>query len=94
MIVSERQSDTRKFVLQYRLYGELVGLFLLDELAELLGKENVRLCRDDGLAIMNGCGPLIERTKKKILKLFQKHNLQVTTECNLVRTDFLDVSFD
>ena len=73
---------------------ELVGLFLLDELAELLGKENVGLYRDDGLAIINGSGPFIERTKKKILKVFQKHNLQVTTECNLVRTDFLDVSFD
>ena len=48
---------------------ELVGLFLLDELAELLGNENVGLYRDEGLAIINGSGPLIERTKKKILKL-------------------------
>ena len=48
----------------------------------------------DYMAIINGSGPLPERTKKKILKLFQKHNLQVTTKCNLVRTDFLDVSFD
>ena len=73
---------------------ELVGLILLDELAELLGKENIGLYRDGGLAIINGSGALVESTKKKILKLFQKHNLQVATECNLVRTDFLDVSFD
>ena len=73
---------------------ELVGLLLLGELAELLGKENVGLHRDDGLAITNGSGPLVERTKKKILKLFQKHNLPVTTECSLVRTNFLDVSFN
>ena len=31
---------------------------------------------------------------KKILKLFQKHNFLDTTECNLLRTDCLDVSFD
>ena len=47
----------------------------------------------------NACqlvGKTLCRRKKilKILKLFQKHNLQVTTECNLVRIDFLDVSFD
>ena len=39
-------------------------------------------------------GPLIERTKKKILKAFQQHNMQVTMEYNLVRIDFIDVSFD
>ena len=54
---------------------ELVGFFLLDELVELSGKENVGLYRADGLAIINGSGPFAERTKKKILKLFQNHNL-------------------
>ena len=31
---------------------------------------------------------------KTDFKTFQKHDLQVITECNLARTDFLDVSFD
>ena len=35
------------------------------ELVGLLGKENVGLYRDNGLAIVNGSGPLVERTKKK-----------------------------
>ena len=72
---------------------KLVGPFLLDELAELLGSENVELYRDDGLDITNGSVQHIERTNT-ILNFFQKHNLKVTTECNLVKTDFLDVSFD
>ena len=73
---------------------ELVGLYLLDQPAEILGKENVGLLRDDGLAVIkSGSGPAIERTRKKITKLFQ-HNLQITSECNLKRTNFLDVCFD
>ena len=72
---------------------KLVGFILLDELAELLRKETVGLYRDDGLAFVNASGPHMKLTKK-ILKLFQTHDLQVTTECNLSRIDFLDVSFD
>ena len=55
---------------------ELVGLFLLDQLAEILGKENVGLYRDDGLAVIkNSSGPAIERIRKMITKLFQQHSL-------------------
>ena len=74
---------------------ELVGLFLLDELAEIVGKENVGLYRDDGLAVIkNSSGPAIERIRKMITKLFQQHSLQITSQCNLKRTDFLDVCLD
>ena len=49
---------------------ELVGLYLLDQPAEILGKENVGLLRDDGLTVIkSGSGPAIERTRKKITKL-------------------------
>ena len=74
---------------------ELVGFYLLDQLGKVLGKKNVGLYRDDGLAvIVSGSGPAIELTRKKITKLFQQHSLQITSECNLKRTDFLDVYFD
>ena len=46
---------------------KLVGLFLLDRLASVLGKENVGLYRDDGLAVLrNKSGPTMKRTRKKI----------------------------
>ena len=32
---------------------ELVGLYLLDKLSNLIGRENVGLYRDDGLAAIN-----------------------------------------
>jgi len=45
---------------------ELVGLFILDQLDNILRKENVGLYRDDGLAVLKNCsGTMMERTKKK-----------------------------
>ena len=35
---------------------ELVGLFILNNLAERFGKESVGLYRDDGLLILKGTG--------------------------------------
>ena len=50
---------------------ELVGLFLLSGLASIIGKSNVGLYGDDGLAILeNTPGPDTERIKKKIIKFF------------------------
>ena len=44
---------------------EIVGLYLLDKLSNLLGKENVGLHRDDGLAAINSCsGPVLDTTRK------------------------------
>ena len=74
---------------------ELVGLFLLDRLASVLGKENIGLYRDDGLSVLrNKSGPTMERTRKKITWVFQIEGLRITSECYLSRTDFLDMCFD
>ena len=55
----------------------------------------VGLYRDDGLAVIkNSSGSAIERIRKMITKLFQQHSLQITSQCNLKRTDFLDVCLD
>ena len=44
---------------------ELIGLFLLNNLSEKYGKNNVGLYRDDGLVLLrNANGPQSERTKK------------------------------
>ena len=74
---------------------ELVGLFLLFEIAKLLGKENAGLYRDDGLGILKNCsGPKSDRIRKDITKLFKDVGLAITIEINLKITDFLDVTFD
>ena len=49
---------------------ELVGLFLLSRLASIIGKNNVGLYRDDGLAILeNTQGPDTECICDKIPKI-------------------------
>ena len=48
---------------------ELVGLYLLDQLSNVLPGESVGLYRDDGLAILSGIsGPDTERTSETSLK--------------------------
>ena len=74
---------------------ELVCLFMLNLIAPLVGKNNVGLYRDDGLAILkNASGPESERIKKKVIKIFQQYGLSISADTNLVLTDFLDVTFN
>ena len=52
---------------------KIVGLYVLNRLSNLLGKENVELYRDEGLAAINSCsGPVLDRTRKNIIALFKK----------------------
>ena len=45
---------------------ELVGLYLLDKLSKLLGKDNIGLYRDDGLAaVKSTSGPVLDKMRKK-----------------------------
>ena len=44
--------------------------------------------------LRNNWGPTMERIRKKITKVFHADSLRITSECNLSRTDFLDVCFD
>ena len=74
---------------------ELVGLFILNGLTAIFGKSNVGLYRDDGLAITrNSSGPEMEKIRKNIFQFFKEHELSVTSDCNLIQTDFLDVTFN
>ena len=51
--------------------------------------------KHDGLSgIRNISGPESEMIKKKLCKIFIQHGLNVTVECNLRITDFLDITFD
>ena len=71
--------------------AETVGLYLLHKLEDILPKESLGLYRDDGLCMVEGGGPVMERTKKKIVALFKEEGFGITTEANLIATSFLDV---
>ena len=74
---------------------EIVGLYLLSKFAVLLGKQNVGLYRDDGLAAINSCsGPVLDKTGKNIIYLFKNKGLNITIDTNLIETNFLDVWFN
>ena len=74
---------------------ELVGLYLLDRVTQVLGKSNVGLYRDDGLAVLyNASGVITERLIKRLHTIFKKEGLKITVEAGLQKTDFLDVTFD
>ena len=74
---------------------ELVGLYLLNLLTNEFGKNNIGLYRDDDLScFQNISGPDSEKIKKKMCKIFKEDGLNITVECNLALTDFLDVTFD
>ena len=75
---------------------ELVGLYLLFEsLAQLFGKENVGLYRDDGLAVVkNLSGSQTDRLRKRMVQCFKDNGLQITVDINLQVTNFLDVTLD
>ena len=74
---------------------ELVGLYLLHKLNKTIKNQHLELYRDDGLAIINSKSrPIIERIKKNISKIFQNNGLKITTESNLLQTDFLDITLN
>ena len=55
---------------------ELVGLYLLDEVSSLIGRDNVGLYRDDGLAAINSSsGRVVDKMRKSIIALFKNDGI-------------------
>ena len=74
---------------------ELVGIYNLHQLKNLIRKENAGLYREDGLCILrNLSGPEVERIRKRIIKIFNDCGLNITIKMNFKIVDFLDVRLD
>ena len=74
---------------------ELIRLFLLINLSEKYGKNNVGLYRDDGLVLLrNASGPQSEWTRKDITREFKKQGLNISISTNLKICNFLDVTLN
>ena len=67
---------------------ELVGLLILDEIKAIL--PNAGLYRDDGLGVFKGTKVQLERTKKRLFKLFESLGLKIEITAGMTETDFLD----
>ena len=74
---------------------ELVGLYALNKLCERFGNNNMRLYRDDGLAlIVSNSQRLADRARKDLCSAFQEFGLKITAEVNYKTVNFLDVTLN
>ena len=74
---------------------ELVGIYILSILSQKIGKKNIGLYRDDGLALLrNASGPESERIKKEFVRIFKENHLDITILCNLKIVDYLDINMN
>ena len=72
---------------------DLVGLFLLHDLAKKFGSEHVGLYRDDGLAIIQSKSARIaDKMRKDIHEIFRAHGVKITAEINHQTVNFLDIT--
>ena len=54
-----------------------MGLFLLNELSQIMNIQDFTLYRDDGICALRGTKITVDSTRKKIEKIFEKVGLQV-----------------
>ena len=74
---------------------ELVGTFLLYKRSLKYNKNNIGLYRDGGLPIFkNISGPILEKVKKDIQKLFKENELDIAIQCNMKTVNHLDVTLN
>ena len=74
---------------------EIVGTYVLSLISEKYNKKDFGLYRDDGLeAAKNKSGPITEKIKKNIQKIFKENKLDIVTQCNMKIVKYLDVSLN
>ena len=72
---------------------ELVGIFILNKLSNIIDKNSIGLYRDDGLGMLDKLsGPQIEQKKKKIIKFSKDCGLPITLTTNITSAEFLDLT--
>ena len=74
---------------------ESVGTILLEKINEICNKINIGLDRDDVLSIFrNKSGTQLEKTKKKLKRLFKECDLIITLESDQKVFNYLDVTLN
>ena len=75
---------------------ELVGIYILNHISDVLDNSDVGLYRDDGLAVIHNSSTSDNEDIKKLLctKFTKDFNLKITAEANLNTVDYLDVTLN
>ena len=73
---------------------EIVGLYLLSQLHDVIPKDDIGLYRDDGLGVLRNInGQTGERIRKQFHEIFKRNNLKIEINISKI-ADFLDITFD
>ena len=65
---------------------ELAGLYLLNQLKDIIINGSFGGYRDDGLAVVTKySGPQMDRFRRNIIAFFKQHGFQITIEINFFR---------
>ena len=67
----------------------LAGLFMLNKLSKKFDKDNIGLCRADGLSVK-----WYDKVMKEMIDLFKQHHLNLEIKCNLKIIDYLNIMSD
>ena len=74
---------------------KLIGLSILNDLANKYWTNSIGLYKDEALAIFkNTTGPQVERTQKEITRGFKEHGPKITIQSNLKSLDYLDITLN
>ena len=74
---------------------ELIGTYILNEIKNIINKDDIGLYRDDGLAVINKPPKKAVAIKKELCEKFRQLGLQITADANKTVVDFFrDVTFD
>ena len=74
---------------------ELVGIYLLSKLLEIIPKDQSGLYRDDSLLLLRKMnGQKTDQIRKQVIKLFKDAGFLLEIETKLEQIDFLDVTLN
>ena len=91
-----KKSDTNFDVTMGSLDGaetaEIIGVYLLGKIKEIIPSKYLGLYRDDGLAVINNTnGQKLDKIRKELHKLFKNEGLKIVVENCHTTVDYLDV---
>ena len=94
-----KKSEINFDVTMGSLYGaetsELVGLYLLSKIKEIIPQSHHGLYRDDGLAAIVNCnGPKMDSIRKQLHALFKREGLKITVELYEELVNYLEIELN
>ena len=74
---------------------EIVGIFLLYKLNDLIDPFNHGLYRDNGLILLErGTARIGDMLRKKVIKMFKEYDVDIDIESNLKIVEYLDITLN